>query len=502
MDQFNSFIGKYFDKVYQVPSISNEKLKELFWDLINEVIEEFQSSYDQKSIKEELNQDIKTIFKHYQTYVTNFRNFKSFAQILKSNFKKLKRDLYTPDLILMSLIEAMDFKLFSLIKNNGSFFICDGLISTREHLYLKGIYHEKRIFLEGVNKTYGSKRLVILYDLFPLLKLVMESSFDENYNEESFRRNRLPILEEIEQKQKISHPLIFPLYFYSASSDKVIQQLASKNFKEDILKAAKDAKSIKDICDKLKELFPKEDSFEGYRRLSLNWVHRIIRNEGLLIAKNILIAISWLAKDLKNDAGAFYLSEKREAAYLIATYLSRKKDDYELLIELQGDKSSDEFATTVIYQIMDEDNAQEYFHFDENIKGTICFHYLLRIKRRLEKKDSIFNQDIFDDYKQSIWRWMDAEAFLLKNEEKNPLDFSLRDYLTRELKESINYLDLFLDMVVTTDYGRKLQVHLDTLKQLMTEDEFKKVLFYFRRKNELKNLSQKNYLAIHNSLFS
>ena len=500
-NHFNNFIGKYFDNIYQVPALTEERLQNLFFELINNLQEELSSSKSREHFEEELKPDIKDLYYYYRTSIRNFRNFKTFESKLKSNFQKVGRDIYVSDLILMSLIEAIDFELFKSIKSNPEIFISQELTSTDSAFYLRDLYREEKAFLEKLIPELSNWQQNILFQIFPLLEVIHNTDFSlKSYDDSSFREKRSPVLTEIESKQKLSHPLIFPLYFQSVSSDKAIRKLVDKDYKQQILQLASESSSIDKIVDELRKLFPEGDSFKEYRRLSINWISRIIKNKDLDISRKLVLSLSWLAKRFSTQrTGMFITSEKKQASFQIWIYCEREGADKEILLQVQSDKSSDAFATSAVFYTLHEDRTPGNLKFNESFKVKLCEKYLNRVFGRLNNGFSIFDTKKFDDYIQSIWRWKDAESFLLQTEEEDyNFQYVLADYLLKEVAESISKFESFLKLIVTSDYGREPMISIKEDRELISEENLRKVIANFKQNSELNKLSEFNYIAVSN----
>ena len=108
----NDYLGKYFNQVYFLPQIDGANLENLYIKIIDDGIKSLNLSSQQfDEIIKDLQGEYRNIKKHIHSLLNTIRKIKAFKKIFLSNISRLQRDVFIPDLILISCVESSNLEL-------------------------------------------------------------------------------------------------------------------------------------------------------------------------------------------------------------------------------------------------------------------------------------------------------------------------------------------------------------------------------------------------------
>jgi hypothetical protein len=117
---------------------------------------------------------------------------------------------------------------------------------------------------------------------------------------------------------------------------------------------------------------------------------------------------------------------------------------------IEHESNSDIFANSIISKIIKE--RTNAVRVDDNQKAEIVIKYIERVERKLDI-GSLFNEIIFDDMLQTIWRWHDALLFCKERDIHVQFKYLISDYLVEQINTNENYFECLFDMFIDTSYG-------------------------------------------------
>ena len=418
----DDIVTKYYDKVYYTPNFSERKLLDLINTIINSAMQKGEIIPDQiEALINQSKENGAVLIDFCKRDLNTIRYIKKFEKILTQNLVKIKSDIYFPDLIVIAIIEASRQKLFDLIrKHKDVLSISLSIIETLGYLLgysplekLKNTYSEiiDEYSLDPIDKEY-------LHFLFPHVKTTLE--FQINYRSENlsaFRSSYYEHYEESEKKQRLCHFLLIYKFFTGGSVEENIDRITNQEFKSSLITLFNNPKLDYDSgVNKLEILFPQNDYNKDLRRMSLNWLRENIKsNSNEIVARNLLICLSIVAKNVLNDIpDSLALSEKKSAAFFVWEYLKRKDRDLQLpILLILNENNSDTFANTILFYSIHKD--RDVIKLERDTVDKIAESYLLRIEKKLKSAKSIFDDTVFDDIYTSFWRWKQAIDYCKEN---------------------------------------------------------------------------------------
>jgi len=455
----DEIIAKYFDKVYYTQQFSTTELITLVDPIITKAINAIDISVENKNklfgeIKEENN----TIVELLKSKLNSIRKIKKFDKAFSRNLKKIRNDIYLPDIIIITLVEVTRWELFDFIRKYQN----DLSVSPNETETVSSLLVFSQFdTLLNKYKTILSQSYLdeddkkILYYFFPHIKTTIDFQPDTQLrNISSFRSGYFDVYKEIERKRRLAHFLLISKFFTTGSISDNISRLTSQDYKEEILNALANEKFDLEYTKKqLSILFPEGSYNLNIRRISLNWVTDIVTtNENFVISKNMLISISFVARSFSNQSIGFLgLSEKKSASFLTWDYIKRKDADQNILLTiLSYTSNSDTFADTILFYSITPDRS--IVKLPSDLIAKVVVSYVKRIELKLDKAKSIFNSEYFDDINISIWRWNQAINYCTKNDIKITTQYDIKSHIVSNTQSVSKNFELLIQYSFE-DYG-------------------------------------------------
>ena len=496
------FIGKYFDKIYYVPVINIMRLENDFINQVEKIIcKHINSKNDIKEIKEEIGREKLFIIDLVTKNIVNFRKFKSFLKVFEHKIDMLRRDIYIPDVIVLSILEVTNVELFNFIKNNKDFLKLNyGWIDYFNYKNINLLKKEKSEYKKFFEKNkMGQSEEKIIYWLFPHIEIILD--YEIKHNEEiNYPKEIDSLINDYEIKQRFAHPVIIQKYFHYFSPDDIIEKITDKEYKTKILeKCSKENINHKKIAKDLQILFPEDNDL--YRQMSLNWFKRKIIEENLIISYNLLIILSILTKNFEDNPHSFLFNEKFISAKSIWGYLTKKDSDKNILIKLIELDNSDIFSIEIIFDFTEKEESLRYINIQKELKDKVVKTYLDRVNKKIKDNNlfDLLNLKNTDSPIQLIWRWRDAEQYLQDNNIDYKIDKNLNDFIYLSLI-SCN-IDNFCKFIDNFDIFSTIRGYIlkeEYIEDLIGIDNFKQIVCKFDQDSLKKALGENKYSALEN----
>ncbi|MDA3860138.1 MAG: hypothetical protein PF445_02840 [Melioribacteraceae bacterium] len=423
-NHINEVINKYFDKIYYIPQFSEQKLIELVDPIIEKAIANLKlSKLQREAITVELKEGNNLVFTNLKNSLTSIRKIIKFSQVLKANLNKVRNNIYLPDIVIMSIIEATYLKTFDFIRRHKEELSLyptsndvEQIITGVQFKRLKTFYPfaQEKDYINKLNKE-------AVEFLFPYFKIALTYEDKDYYKHMNLlNKEYSKAYENAVVKKRITLDLLFTLFFAHNDIDTTIATLLSQDYKDELLlKLSKIQIEYEVEGSLLKPLFPQGNYNRDLRKNSNLWLKGLIQNyESHELCVNNLISLSFLVKEKNID---FSIEEKDSLARLVWTYIERHDvisylERQEILFKLlDNEDNSDVFANLILYKVIYNDSGR--ITLDDNIKISVAEKFLSRIDNKLKKgkspkERSVFNQNYFDDTIATIWRWHQAAKFI------------------------------------------------------------------------------------------
>jgi hypothetical protein len=292
----------------------------------------------------------------------------------------------------------------------------------------------------GINKELESQYTQITTNLY--------KEFKDKYNK---------YYHSVENKRGFAHFIYITKYFIPDRIDKTDDEVTNRKIWDELKRNLIECNPLIDaetseIIQKLQVLFPQGKEKRYLREYSINQILEIIcKYEEDIVAENLLIIFSKFCIYLNDDLG-IGIKEKIQAPFYLWEYLSRRpyaKNEIMLKI-IEHESNSDIFANSIISKIIKE--RTNAVRVDDNQKAEIVIKYIERVERKLDI-GSLFNEIIFDDMLQTIWRWHDALLFCKERDIHVQFKYLISDYLVEQINTNENYFECLFDMFIDTSYG-------------------------------------------------
>ncbi|MBD3341890.1 MAG: hypothetical protein GF353_22495 [Candidatus Lokiarchaeota archaeon] len=493
----NDYLGKYFNRIYFLPQLTN--LEDLYIKIVDEGLKSIKlNSAHFNEIINDIQNENDELNRFASYFLNTMRKIKAFKKIFLSNILRLERDIFIPDLILLSFVESSNLKLFNIIRRNQYF------LSAR-YLLTNSIFNRIIDVKTAVNKeksdyeNFFNKNNITDEDKDVVSFLCPHIPFILNYTQAgftNFRHELNLILDKIEKKQRIVHPFIFPKYFHSFSPDDAIEVITSKKLKDNILQKFENEDNIISLTELLQNIFPPGTANIEFRRMSLDWIEDKIIEKNLNTAYKLVLAISIIAKKFSELPGFLMLSEKTRAAFLTWTYLKRPNANQSLLIELQKWDNSDEFASNAVFYSLNADRTPDKLKINEKIIIKMVKEFLARIGKKIKSSNSIYDKNIFDVPTNLLWRWHEATDFIEKKGERYPLDYTLNDYLFKLFKDNSKDFDTFLSEFTRKNLRTDITKLDEEIFDLIPSSQLFDIFEFYKANGKINELSAHNVLYL------
>ena len=505
MNTFNDFFIKYFDMTFLMPVFSENKLLELVNGIINDVLENQGFSVERRSILDrQIKKENATILNQLKKQLNTIRKVKLFEKLLKGYTSRFKADIYFPDILIFSLLEATDYELFNYIRSNYENFSAYPLAQYGTSLW--GYFDVKLLkekFSDLVNPVKDKRHLLDF--LFPQIKFILEFELKEptdHLSMSDFIYGYNEIYRSIESDNRLTLNVLLFRLFASSSVDKSIEIVTSQDYKDEIINSFKqDNFDLEKSIELLNEIFPKGTEYHNLRQISLGWIYDQIKSQDLGLSYNLVVALSFLAKNLSDHLSGFLgLAEKKQAAYQVWYYLERKGSNQDILIEiLKFDNNSDEFADNILFYSIHPDRTPRFVKVLDEIQKQVVPKYLQRLFTKLMKSGSISDKNIFDSPISTIWRWHNALDYLNKNDIRLNLEFNLEGQLFSDLKNDVEFFKSFFGEYVVQDFENEPAVFRpEGLYPMLTKDKLLELITFYISTNKFNNLPIIYYQSMYN----
>jgi len=502
-------INKYFDASFIIPSLSSDELVKLVSNIIDKYLSEQNFNSEQsEDINKQIREKNVDIIKELKDTLTTIRRIKHFERLFQSNIFKLKRDIYFPDILLMSLIEATRIDLFDFIRRNQeslsiSVVDIDEISSIYGTTIIEKLIAAKKQLIDSLE---GNDRNLI-FILFPNIEFIYKYELTKQLSNSNVFIEYVELYREIQNKNRIALNVLLSRYFSSSSIDKTIELITNQNFKDEIIKSlSKETFDKEKSLNLLSQIFPIGDENIHLRSLSLSWVYDKLEKEPLEVAFNLLIILSFIAKkNLSNRVVRFLgLEEKKQAAFQVWHYLERKGSNPEILVKLLDyENNSDEFANNVLFYTIHEDRTPKGLKLSEDIKKSVVKNYLIRLNKKIEKAMSFSDKDYFDAPLSTIWRWWQAVEFAKKNDIKIEMKKDLNNYLMNSLVNNIDFFKEFFNSYIIQDFeDEPATFRPDELYNFLTKDDIKSIIGVTLKQDNFKKLPYKFYQSMNDWLIA
>lgn len=457
MSDFTNFVNKYFEETIILPDFSFQDNKDLFYKDLTNFIQKLEI-FDEQSFLKEINININKgiLVKFYQEYFKSVRSYILFKNILKQELSKYLDIINIYDLILLSLLKSCDIKLFNFIINNGYlFYFNDFLLEKKTNFGYSQFSPEKRKEIYTLKlKNFTEIQKEIILELFPNIKKYLNESMVGVTNEQ--------IYNDIIDNKRFANLYIFQIYTQTYISDTTKNYLLTEDLKNDIINSSI---TFENLEKNLKKMFPEGDYNYDLRRLSLDWIKNVIKTLQYSQSKNIIIALSHVAKNFSNINNLLFgLSDKLYSAHIFIDFIKFFNNKDIINDILKDDNASDSFATIGIFYSLKDKNELKNLELTENDLLVLVESFFERLKSKKIPDKSIFDSSVSDDALQIYWRWYDCETFLKENGKENNF-IKLKDYLLRIFK--VNQLDFFTFVKEFINIGLPGAIQKEQLKNLL-----------------------------------
>lgn len=476
----DDIIAKYFDKVYYTQHFSEAQLIKLVDPIITKTINSLNLATEHRDkLFEEIKEEKNTIVTLLKSKLNSIRKIKKFDKVFSRNLLKVRNDIYLPDIIVISLVEVTRWGLFDFIRKYQN----DISVSPNETETVSSllVFSQFDILLNKYKNILNQSNLddddkKILYYLFPHIQTTINFQPDSQFrNISSFRSSYFDLYKEIERKHRLAHFLLISKFFTSGTIDDNISRLTSQDYKEQILTTLADKEfDLNNGIKLLTVLFPEGSYNLNIRRISLNWINEIVTsNKNLVISKNMLLCMSFVAKSLSDQSISYFgLSEKKSASFLTWDYLKRKDADQNVLLTiLSYIDNSDTFADTILFYSITHDRS--IITLPSEMVAKVAVSYINRIESKLDEANSIFNTNYFDDINITIWRWHQAIEYIIKNGIQISFKYDIKEHIkTRTVNIPSNFEQLL--QYSFEDYGDDdIYFRPESISVVIGEDELR-----------------------------
>lgn len=406
---------KYFDSVYYTYQFSSKDFEQFLYPIIKEAVAKLEiSDHRREDFLNELTEERSAIIENLSKELNSIRKIKRFKLVFTRNLNKVHDDIYLPDVVIISIIEATRWELFDFIrKNQKQLSIDEQLIESSLSIFFPGDFSNLQ---NGYNQILRRSNLseedkTILFLLFPHIKKAVAFDPKINYDAmESFGKMIFTVMEEMFHKRRMAYYTLMSKLFAFGKIEESIERLTSQKYKNQLLDSlAGDEFNLKYSIKLLKALFPDGNYYRRIRITALKWVSYVVeKNANRKLCRNLLISLSFVAKSFSDErVGFFELGEKKQASFLTLRYIENHKSDEQILIEiLKPLDNSDVFADTILFYTINP--GRRNFELTKETENNVIIAYLDRIESKIDNTTSIFEPSYFDDINVTIWRWYQA----------------------------------------------------------------------------------------------
>lgn len=494
MKDTNELLNKYFDKIINISSFKYIDVSKYFFEKVLLFIKsaDFLDSVKEKMISD-LHNSKKIIEVHLVSKIKTVRNFNYFLRQVFEDLNNFQSSINTGDIVLLAIIRNTNITLSNIIERNPLLFVEESLKQKNYYsmFYLRynEIMEEKISKINSILNENGIKD-----DGFEFLKDLFLNLASPTKNDHSFVVNR------IVEDNRISHPYLFEYYFSplklnevekyifkAEGKAKLLHNLQNQNYED----WTENDKQFLNLKKEISKFLPSGDAYQDIRKQVIVSFRKLVAKEPLNISKNLIFLLSYCAKNLSNVRSTWGLSDKFNLACSILDYVKREDADIKFLVKLITHfDNSDEFSTTMILFLVSNDGYENFKHKTKYIIDSIFISFEQRLKTKLQNAESIFDESVFDDSLEMIFRWKNMEDFFEKNNKKQSIE-KISDYMIKLFKETptlfVNFVNYF------TFWGTTVEIQKEQFLPIISilhQDKIVELINYYKESGLYKDFDE------------